>query len=94
MNTTTNKEMQANSVEPNRPIQSIRCGHVEAAVWSRETGKGTMFKVSLQKNYKPNGGEWATTSYLGYSDLLEAAKAIDQAHTYIGDLIRKDRECA
>lgn len=50
----------------NRPTQKHRFYGVEVAVWDGE--KGQTYKVS--RSYKDKDGQWHTTEYLGYRDLM------------------------
>ena len=73
--------------EPNQqrgPGHKARYGRVEAAVWPRELDEGrTAYSVTLQRSYQDRDGKWQRTSSLDEGDLLPAAKALDEAYTWI-----------
>jgi hypothetical protein len=57
---------------------------VEAAVWSREVEEGRIaYSVTLQRSYQDRDGKWQRTSSLDEGDLLPAAKALEDAYTWI-----------
>ena len=64
------------------PIHKIRFGTIKAAIWENETKVGVRHSVTITRLYK-DGDNWEETTSLGRDDLLIAAKAIDQAHTWI-----------
>jgi hypothetical protein len=66
----------------NRPVHVVRFGAVKAAVWLNQTASGPIHNVTLSRSYK-DGDEWRETGSFGADDLLAAAKALDQAHTWI-----------
>ena len=51
-----------------KPIQNIRVGGIQIAVWENETEKGTMRSITIDKSYKA-GAEWKTTKNFKDSDL-------------------------
>lgn len=66
----------------NRPVHVVRYGAIKAAVWLNQTASGPIHNVTLSRSYK-DGEEWRETGSFGPDDLLPAAKALDQAHTWI-----------
>ena len=66
------------------PGYKARYGRVEAAVWPRELEEGrTAYSVTLQRSYQDRDAKWQRTSSLDEGDLLPAAKALDDAYTWI-----------
>lgn len=66
------------------PAHKITYGRISAAVWENEnsqTGK-TFYNVTLERTYFEGDEPKSSTSF-GRDDLLLAAKALDQAHTWI-----------
>jgi hypothetical protein len=63
-----------------KPIKKFRVGGVSAAVWKNNDD---FYSVTLQKSYKDEGGEWKNTDSLNHGDLLNAAKALERAESYI-----------
>ena len=70
--------------EDNIPLKRIRFGMVHASVWQNEANGKTFYSVTLERAYK-EGDETKYSNSFGRSDLLDAAKALDQAHTWIND---------
>jgi hypothetical protein len=70
----------------NRPIHTIRYGAVRAAIWrnvvDNGNASGPMYKVTFSRSYK-DGNEWKDSAAFGPDDLLELAKAADDAHTWV-----------
>lgn len=70
-------------METKKPAHEVRIGRAKATIWPNQTEKGTRYSVSLGRLYKPEDGPWQTSRSLDRDDLLNAAKAIDLAHTWI-----------
>lgn len=73
---------QAKQKTPNKPVHVVRFGAIKAAVWLNQTTNGPMHNVTLSRNYK-DGDEWKESGSFGADDLLQAAKALDEAHSWI-----------
>ena len=71
-----------------RPIQTIRRGFVEAAIWKNDTEKGSMFNVTFSRTYK-DGEELKNSSSFGIGDLYRVARiallADDFIHRQLND---------
>ncbi len=65
-----------------RPIHTIRIGLIKAAVWHRDTRAGERHTVSLVRLFR-DGDVWKESTRFGRDDLLQAAKVLDRAHTWI-----------
>ena len=66
------------------PAFRTRYGRVEAAVWARDLDEGgTVFGVTLHRNYPDKEGRWQRTGALDEQDLLPAAKALDECYVFI-----------
>jgi hypothetical protein len=72
----------------NRPVHTIRYGAVRAAIWRNVVDNGNasrpMYNVTFSRSYK-DGDEWKDASSFGPDNLLELAKAANEAHTWIHD---------
>ncbi len=51
-----------------KPVQNIRCGGVQIAVWENDTEKGKMRSITIDKSYK-TGAEWKRTKSFKMQDL-------------------------
>ena len=70
----------------NQPVKEIRFGRIKAVIWKNpgSNGNGPMFNTTLARLYKdPEADAWKETQSFGREDLLLAAKALGEAHTWI-----------
>ncbi len=72
-----------------RPAHKIRIGKVSAVIWRNVGAKDNWYTVTLSRSFSTDEG-FRDTDNLGYQDLLAAAKALDQAHTWIGHQLAAD----
>jgi hypothetical protein len=70
------------SNDHNGPIHRIRLGVIAASVFANETDKGTYFNVQVDRSYR-DGEDWKHTKSFGRDDLLNVAKVVDLAHSWI-----------
>jgi hypothetical protein len=73
---------KASEPNGNQPVHSVRHRSLKATVWRNETRTGPMYNVTLVRSYK-EGEEWHDTHSLGYDDLMNAAKLLYDAHSFI-----------
>jgi hypothetical protein len=66
-----------------QPEYKAHYGRVQAAVWRRESDGRTSYSVSLTRSYKDKSDQWQRTTNLDEEGLLPAAKALDDAYTWI-----------
>lgn len=82
----TENKAPADESEPKEtakpPVDRVRLWPVEAAIWEQDGEAGKYHNVTVQRTYK-DGDKYRSTHSLRTSDLLIAAKALDQAHTRI-----------
>ena len=71
------------------PAHKIRISNLTAVLWRNLGERGNWYSVQLTRGYKTDDG-WRNTDYLGYEDLLAAAKLLDQAHSWIGHQLAAD----
>lgn len=74
-----------------KPAVEIRFGLIKACVWHSMTRAGERYNVTLTRLYR-NGDQWKESTHFGRDDLLVAAKVLDQAHSWIFQQDRVDRE--
>ena len=72
----------------NKPVHEVRYRNVKAAVWLNQTVKGTMHNVTLSRSYR-EGEQWKNSFSFGPTDLLPLAKALNEAHTWIHQQLRR-----
>jgi hypothetical protein len=78
----TPEERQETAVS-RAPDYKAHYGRVQAAVWTREIEGRTIYSVSLTRSYRDKQEQWQRTTNLDEEDLLPAAKALDDAYTWI-----------
>jgi hypothetical protein len=77
------------------PDYKAHYGRVQAAVWRRDFGEGrTGYSVTLTRSYKDKSDQWQRTTSLDEEDLLPAAKALDDAYTWVQRQRHQPREGA
>ena len=74
----------------NLPVHTIRHRNIKATIWKNQTTKGPMYDVRITRSYR-NGDEWRDTTSFGYDDLMNVAKLLADAHSYITALRENDR---
>jgi hypothetical protein len=74
----------------NRPVHEIRLGLIKAAIWHNLTRSGERYNVTLSRLFR-NGDVWKESTHFGRDDLLQAAKVLDLAHTWIHQQDRQER---
>jgi hypothetical protein len=77
-------------VSANKPVHEIRLGLIKAAIWHNLTRSGERYNVSLIRLFR-NGDLWKESNHFGRDDLLQAAKVLDLAHTWIHQQDRSER---
>lgn len=82
--------------ETNRPVHTVRYGLIKAAVWRNIVDMGgssrPMYNVTLTRSYRDGEDNWKDTTSLGQEDLLVAAKALNEAHSFIAEQLARDAE--
>jgi hypothetical protein len=68
----------------------IRLGLIKTSIWRNLTRLGERHNVALTRLFR-NGDVWKESAHLGRYDLLQAAKVLDLAHSWICDQERHDR---
>ncbi len=73
------------------PIDHIRLGAIQAAIWSNDTENGPRFSVTFERMYRDQESQWKYTGNFNRDDLLPLAKVADLAHTRIHEIQGKLR---
>jgi hypothetical protein len=68
-----------------RPVENIRHGNVEIAIWKNTGAKGDFYSASTPAIRYKEGEEWKDGSSFGRHDLLDLAEAAREAATKIRD---------
>jgi hypothetical protein len=72
----------------NRPVDTVRHGNVEIAVWRNQGERGEFYSASTPTIRYKDAEEWKDGSSFGRHDLLDLAEAAREAATKIRDLQR------
>jgi hypothetical protein len=84
-------EPKSNHAGGNRPVKEFRHRSLRATIWKNDTDKGVMYNVTLTRMYR-DGEKWKDSQSFGFDDLMNLAKLLADAHTYISVL--RDRDFA
>src|SRR3954452_15567273 len=76
------------------PAFKTQFGRVQAAVWVRGIDGRTFYSATVSRSYKDKYDQRQRTTNLDEEDLLPAAKALDEAHTWIQRQRHQAREGA
>jgi hypothetical protein len=81
-------ETQTDEASPatRRPVDSIRHGNVEIAIWKNPSAKGDFYSASTPTIRYNDNGEWKDGSSFGRYELLDLAEAAREAALKIRDL--------
>lgn len=78
-----------------RPVEEVRLGVIQAAIWRNETEKGSMFNATFERSYKERETEeWRTTHSFGRDDLPVIEKVAAKAYARIHALQDAERKKA
>lgn len=66
-----------------KPVDSIRYGAVEGAIWRNQGEKGDFFNATFTRHYQDTEGNWKQTQGFRESDLPALAKAAFDLHSLI-----------
>lgn len=69
----------------NAPAKKYRIGLVSATIWRNENDGKPFYTVQLQRQYKDAEGNWKTGDNLNHDDLLNAARVITRAESWIAE---------
>lgn len=87
MNNNSNIRKEDDMKKKNEPVQTIRFGRIEVAIWENEGKQDRAFySTTLTRSYKDEDGNWQQTSSLSGSELLVASKALETAYLAIQEL--------
>lgn len=74
-----------------KPEQTLRDGHIKATIWRNESDNGAYFSTTLSRSYQDKDGGWHDTHSLSGTELLRAAKLLEESYSRCRDLQREDR---
>jgi hypothetical protein len=79
------------SPENNRPFHEIKHRSIRATIWKNDTAKGPMYNVTVSRLFK-DGQQWKDSHSFAFDDLMNLAKALYDAHSFISGQLAKDRQ--
>ncbi len=74
-----------------QPIHTLRHRSIKAKIWQNETNTGPMYNVTVIRSYR-EGEEWRDSHSFGYDDLMNLAKLLYDAHSFI--TVQRAKEAA
>jgi hypothetical protein len=75
----------------NKPVHEIRYRNLRATIWKNMVGRGSMYNVTVSRTYRGKDNAWHDSNSFPFRDLMNLAKALGDAHTFIAALEAKDR---
>ena len=79
----------------NKPVHEIRHRNIRATIWRNTTGDGrSMYNVTVSRSYRDDKGEWHDSNSFGFGELMNLAKALYDAHSFIAALVANERGAA
>ena len=77
----------------NPPVDRIKEGNLEIAIWANQTEKGTRYTTDgVVRSYTDAQGNWKKTRSLSNGEILRAARLLNLAYTRIGTLKVTEKE--
>lgn len=81
--------------QKSKPAATFRHRTISASVFENEGQKGgTYYSVSVQKRFKPDKGDWKTTTNFMRDELPVLTELVRQAYAYILEQEELQRESA
>mgnify|MGYP000874988986 CR=1 FL=1 len=66
----------------NKPIETIKCNSVKAAIWANETNKGIKYTVTFSRLYQKDD-QWKSSTTFGEDDLSSLYMVAHMAYSMI-----------
>ena len=80
------------STPNNQPIDHVRFGAIQAAIWKNTDNEGrTRYGVTFERLYRDAEGNWKSTNSFSRDELVIVAKVADRANTRVYELQTVDR---
>jgi len=68
-----------------KPVQSFKCGTVQAVIWKNTGKKGEFYSVTLGRSYKDAEEKWHTSDSFGVNDLSAVNTVLEHAEAWLRD---------
>jgi hypothetical protein len=82
---------KATTSQANRPFHEIRHRSIRATIWKDDTAKGPMYNVTVSRAFK-DADQWKDSHSFAFDDLMNVAKALYDAHSFISAQLARDRQ--
>lgn len=75
-----------------RPVQTFRCGRIQAAIWVNETARSTTrHNVTVTRSFKRTPeSQWEQSNSFSREQALVAARLLQRAHDWINDEVARN----
>lgn len=73
---------KAPEANTNQPVHTLRHRRLKATIWRNQARTGMMYNVTIVRSYLENG-QWHDSHSFGYDDLMNVAKLMYDAHSFI-----------
>ncbi len=92
MTSTTTKPATPTNAS-NRPVERIKVGVVQAAIWMNRGANGSVYSATFQRSYRdPKTNGWKSSTSFGTGELLQLSTAANRAHSRILVLREAERQ--
>jgi hypothetical protein len=92
-NLQTVANQSASPPESNRPLQTLRHRNLKAVIWRNTGEKGPRFSVTVSRQYR-DGETWKESHSFSYNEIMNVAKLLADAHSFITELVAKEKQAA
>ena len=82
----------ATQTRTERPVQTFRCGRIQAAIWVNETARSTpRHNVTVSRNFKRTpDSAWEQSNSFSREQALVAGRLLERAHDWINDEVARN----
>jgi hypothetical protein len=77
--------------EPNLPVHTLRHRGLKVAIWRNRSEKGPHYSVTASRSYR-DGETWKDSHSFSYDEIMNLAKLLFDAHSYISNLRIEERQ--
>ena len=75
------------------PVHEIRYRNIAASIWKNQGEDGSVFySVTVKRGYQDAEKNWHDSTSFPFGDLPTVAKALTDAHSWIGWTIRREKD--
>lgn len=78
--------------DTNTPIQTLRDGNIQLAIWENVSENGPFYSTTISRSYKDGEGTYKNTKSYSGLDLLKIGQLAGHAYMVIKELERQSRQ--